>query len=127
MKKLSNQELADNVFKNNVDAYKVFVCGVFGFITENAAELHANSSVKKLKVFEFHRKEDAKKETNTTDQKPVKLDKLNKEDLTKAAELKGIRVDPSLTKKAVIELIEALDNAPVNDDEDSTETNNSKE
>lgn len=115
MAKQSNQEIANEVFKNNKDLQKVFVCGKFPFSTENAANLHKNTSGKKdLKVFPFTRTEGpGNDDTGNTDEKPVKLDRLNKADLIKVAESKGIRPDENDTKAVIIKQIEDLEQSKI--------------
>lgn len=109
MKKQSNQEIANGVFKKNPDAKEVFITSDgLAFLTKNSAELHANTNPtkKKLKVFSFEQKEET---TTTKENKVVKLEKLNKADLIKVAESKGIRPDENATKAQIIEAIETLE------------------
>jgi hypothetical protein len=109
MAKKTNQEIADAAFDKNKDLNEVFVTSDgYPFATENAANLHKDTSGKKgIKVFPFTKKEDEQKEIKSP--KVVKLDKLNKADLIKVAEAKGIRPDENATKAKIIEQIEAID------------------
>jgi hypothetical protein len=114
MAKLTNQEIADQVFEKSPKVDKVFVCGGYTFLNQNSAELYKNTSGKKdLKVFSFDRKEPTVKVEAAAEPKPVKLDKLNKADLIAAAELKGIRPEETNTKAEIIAMIEAVDNAEI--------------
>jgi hypothetical protein len=107
--KKTNQQIADTAFDKNKDLNEVFVTSDgYPFATKNAANLHKNTSGKKgIKIFYFTRKEDEQKEIESP--KVVKLDKLNKADLIKVAEAKGIRPDENATKAQIIEQIEALE------------------
>jgi hypothetical protein len=108
MAKKTNQEIADAAFDKNKDLDKVFIADGFAFSTENAANLHKHSSGKKgIKVCPFTRKEATEQQQN--ENKPVKLDKLNKADLIKVAESKGIRPDDNATKAQIIEQIEEVE------------------
>jgi len=111
----SNQEIANEVFKKNNDLQKVFVCGKFPFATENAANLHKNTSGKKdLKVFPFTRTEGSgNDDTGNTDEKPVKLDRLKLAELQIVAKSKGIRPDENATRADIIKLIEDLDKSQI--------------
>lgn len=111
MAKQTNQQIADEAFEKNKDLDKVFVTSDgYPFASENAANLHKNTSGKKgLKVFPFSRKEAIKTEKVATTEKVVKLDKLNKANLIKVAISKGIRPEDSATKADIIKAIEDLE------------------
>ena len=108
MAKNSNQELANQFFKENKEAATVYVCDGYTFKTKNAAELLGNSAPKKRKTFEFSRKEETNSVNSNSNKPSLNLDKLNKTDLIKVAESKGIRPDDSNTKAEIIALIEAV-------------------
>ena len=104
MKKLSNQEIADKVFKENKDANEVFVTSDgYPFTTKNAADLHATTSGKKLKVFPFTKKEEAKKETKNKETAPKKLENLKLDELKAVATKELVRYDDAVTKAQLIE------------------------
>jgi hypothetical protein len=111
MAKKTNQQIADESFDKNKDLNEVYVSSDgYPFATENAANLHKNTSGKKgLKVFPFARKEAVTKSAKAP--APVKLDKLNKADLIKVAESKGIRLEENATKAQIIEQIEIVLNS----------------
>lgn len=109
MKKLSNQEIADNVFKKNKEANKVFVCGGYPFLTVNAANLHRTTSGKKeLKVVECLRKE----APSNTDNKKKTLSQLNLTELKALAKEREVLFEEGVTKKELKELLKSKKQAP---------------
>jgi hypothetical protein len=109
---MKNQEIADQTFKDNKDADKVFVCDGFPFLTENAANLHKNTSGKKdLKVFPFARAEEStpkkkkKKKVTAPATEPVALDKLKLAELQAVATKELIRFEEKATRAELIKLI----------------------
>lgn len=115
MAKQTNQQIADSIFEKNPEADKAFVSSDgYGFLTENAANLHKNTSGKKdLKVYPFTRKEETKTDKVENTDKVVKLDKLNKANLIKVAISKGIRPDDSATKADILKAIEDLEKTQI--------------
>jgi hypothetical protein len=113
MAKKTNQQIADESFDKNKDLNEVYVSSDgYPFATENAANLHKNTSGKKgLKVFPFARKEAVTK--SATEPATVKLDKLKLAQLIKLAESKGIRPEERATKAQLIEQIEIVLNSEI--------------
>ena len=116
-KQQSNQEIADKAFSKNKELNEVFVTSDgYPFATENAANLHKNTSGKKgLKVVSFNRKEAAQDDQKNKTKNPVKLDRLKLDELRKLAESKGIRPEDNATKAEIIPGLEALEKTKINE------------
>ncbi|MCI2229581.1 hypothetical protein MC378_10415 [Polaribacter sp. MSW13] len=112
MAKKTSQQIANEAFQNSKDLDKVFVTSDgYPFATENAANLHKNTSGKKaLKIYPFTRPEMVSKPATNkvTDAKPVKLDKLKLDELRAVATKEGIRFEDKATKAQLIADIEKV-------------------
>lgn len=101
-----NEQKAKEIFAKNKEVNKVFITSDgFPFITENAANLHKNRT-KGLTMSSYTRSLEPK---TTKEPTVLSLEKLNKKDLTKVAEARGIRVDESATKANIINVIKIVD------------------
>lgn len=106
MSKISNQQIADAYFKRNKDADQVHICGGFEFKTNNAAQLHLNTSAKKgLKVVSFERKQAS---GDNKSKAPKPLNKMNLNELQAVAKLEGVRADENATKTQLVEAINTV-------------------
>jgi hypothetical protein len=112
MAKKTNQEIAAETFASNKSLKEVFVSSDgYPFVSENAANLHKDTSGKKgITVEKFTKSASTKPATEPT---PVKLDKLKLSQLIKVAESKGIRPEERATKAQLIEQIEIVLNSEI--------------
>ena len=100
MKKLSNAEVAAPIFKEHPGTDRVYVVGQFGFISLNAAKLHAGNK----RIREVQREGSSPQAIFTGD-----FDGMVKKELLEQATLRGMTLDSKMTNNAIIEALKAYD------------------
>lgn len=118
MAKKSPKEIAAEVFEKNPKATKVFVCGGYGFLSENAANLHANTSKskKKLEVVTVLNQNNTVTKDTSEDQKEEKsIGQMNKVELQEKVTELGIEFVEEDTKAVLKDKINKVLNAKVSE------------
>ena len=100
MKNVSPAEIAAKIFENNPKAERVFVVGEYGFISQNAAKLHAAGK----RISEVLREGKTPKPLFTGD-----FDGMVKKQLLEQADLRGMTLDTKMTNNAIIEALKTYD------------------
>ena len=102
MKNVSPAEIAAKIFEKNPKAERVFVVGEYGFISQNAAKLHAAGK----RIIEVLPEGKTPKPLFTGD-----FDGMTKKELLEQAAQRGMTLDKRLTNKEIIHELKTYDNS----------------